>query len=58
MPHGSHIHDKASNMANATMCTYPHSDNAFTHWNVYCGAVPTVFVLILLTKKQLKQMNK
>ena len=26
--------------------------------NVYCGAVPTVLVSILLTKKQLKNMNK
>ena len=28
MPHGRHIYAKASDMANATICTYPHSDNA------------------------------
>ena len=32
MPHGSHIYAKASDMANATMCAYPHSDNALPHW--------------------------
>ena len=32
MPHGRHIYAKASDMANATMCTYPHSDNALPHW--------------------------
>ena len=31
MPHGSHIHSKAFDMANATMCTYHHSDNALPH---------------------------
>ena len=32
MPHGSHIYAKASDMENATMCTYPQSDHAFPHW--------------------------
>ena len=32
MPHGSHIYAKASDMENATMCTYPHSDHALPHW--------------------------
>ena len=32
MPHGRHIYAKASDMANATMCTYPHSDHAIPHW--------------------------
>ena len=32
MPHGCHIYDKASDMENATMCTYHHSDHALTHW--------------------------
>ena len=32
MPHGRHIYDKASDMANATMCAYPHSENALPHW--------------------------
>ena len=28
MPHGRHIYAKTSDMAKATMCTYPHSDHA------------------------------
>ena len=32
MPHGSHIYAKASDMANATMCTYPQSEHALPNW--------------------------
>ena len=32
MPHGLHTYAKASYMANEKICTYPHSDNALTHW--------------------------
>ena len=32
MPHGSHIYAKASDMENATMCTYPQSDHSLPHW--------------------------
>ena len=32
MPHGRHIYAKSSDIANATMCTNPHSDNALPHW--------------------------
>ena len=32
MPHGRHIYSKASDMAKATMCTYPQSDQALPHW--------------------------
>ena len=32
MPHGRHIYAKAYDMANATMCAYPLSDHALTHW--------------------------
>ena len=35
MPHGRHIYVKASDMANATMCTYPQYDHALPHWK--CG---------------------
>ena len=31
MPHGHHIFSKASDMANATICTYPQSDHTLTH---------------------------
>ena len=32
MPHRRHIYAKASNIANATMCTNPHFDHALPHW--------------------------
>ena len=32
IPHRSHIYAKASDMANATMCTYPQSEHALPHW--------------------------
>ena len=32
MPHGNHIYAKASDMANATTCTYPRSEYALPHW--------------------------
>ena len=32
MPHGRHIYAKVSDMENATMCAYPHSDHAIPHW--------------------------
>ena len=32
MPHGSHIYTTASDMANATMCTYPQSEHSLPHW--------------------------
>ena len=31
MPHGNHIYAKASDMANATMCTYPKYEHALPH---------------------------
>ena len=31
MPHGNHIYAKASDMENATMCTYPQSEHALPH---------------------------
>ena len=40
MSHGSHIYAKASDMANATMCTYPQSEHALPHWKyvLWCCA--------------------
>ena len=32
MPHGNNIYAKSSDMYNATMRTYPHSDHALPHW--------------------------
>ena len=45
MPHGRHIYAKASDMANATMCTYPQSEHALPHWKcvlrccAYCPCI-------------------
>ena len=58
MPHGIHIYAKASDMENATMCTYLQSKHALHTGNVYCDAVLTVLVLIFLTKKQVGSMKK
>ena len=51
MPHGPHIYSKASNMAKATMCAYPYSDNHFHTGNFYCDGVLTAHVSIFLNKK-------
>ena len=32
MPHAHHIYAKKSDIANATMCTYPQSDHALPRW--------------------------
>ena len=32
MPHGRHIYANASDMAQATICTYTQSDNTLPHW--------------------------
>ena len=32
VPHGLHIHAKSYDMTKATVCAYPQSDHAFTHW--------------------------
>ena len=43
--HGRHIYDKASDVAKATMCSYPHSDHALPHWNCVlrcCAKCPYV----------------
>ena len=40
MQHGRHINAKASDMAKATMCTYPQSDNALPHWKYVLRCCP------------------
>ena len=45
MPHGSHIYAKASDMDNATMCTYPQSEHGLLHWKRvfrYCADCPCI----------------
>ena len=40
MPHGRHIYSKESDMAKATICTYPQYDHALPHWKyvLWCRA--------------------
>ena len=45
MPNGSHIYAKSYDMANATMCVYPQSDNLLPHWKCVlrcCAKCPCV----------------
>ena len=45
MPHGRHIYVKASDMAKATICLYPHSDHALPHWKCVfrcCAKFPSI----------------
>ena len=45
MPHGCHIYSKAYDMANTTMCDYPHSDHALPHWKCVlrcCSECPQI----------------
>ena len=45
MPHGRHIYSKASDMENAKMCAYPHSDNSLPHWKCVlrcCAECPCI----------------
>ena len=45
IPHGRHIYAKAYDMTNATMCTYPNSDNALPHWKYVfwcCSECPCI----------------
>ena len=40
MPRGSHVYAKSYDMENATMCTYPQSDNTLPRWKfvLWCCA--------------------
>ena len=60
MPHGRHIYVKASDMANATMCTYPHSDNALPHWKCVlrcCADCPCINIPDQETTKKMKKQH-
>ena len=58
MPHGRHIYAKASDIANATMCTYPHSEHSMPH----CKCVLRLFddcpCINIPEQKILKSMRK
>ena len=58
MPHGRHIYSKAYDMANATMCTYPQSDHALSHWNHVlrcCSECPYINLSDQETNKKTKK---
>ena len=55
MPHGRHIYAKAYDMANATMCAYPHSDHALPHWKFVlqvCAYYPYINLPVQETDNQ------
>ena len=55
MPRGRHIYAKASNMENATMCTYPQSDHALPHWKCvmrWCSEFPYINIPYQETNKK------
>ena len=58
MPHGRHSYAKAYDMESATMCTYPQSDHAISHWKCVlqcCADCPFINILDQETGKKKKQ---
>ena len=58
MPHECHIYAKASDMANATMCAYPHYYHALTHWKCLlrcCSKCPCINLPDQETKKKYEE---
>ena len=59
MPHGCHIYAKASDTANAKMCTYPQSDHALPHWKYVlrcCANCPCINIPDHETNKNMKRV--
>ena len=60
MPHGHHIYAKASDMENATMCAYPHSDTALPHCKCVlrcCADCPCINPTDQETNKKTKKQH-
>ena len=60
MPHGSHIYATASDMANATMCTYPQSEHSLPHWKCVlrcCNDCPCINIPDQEIDKNMKKQN-
>ena len=58
MPHGRHIYAKASDIENATMCTYPQYDHALTYWKCVlrcCANCPSINIPYQETPKKHKE---
>ena len=58
MPHGRHIYAKASDIANATMNTYPNSDNALPHWKCVLWCFSNCPCINLPDQETTKTMKK
>ena len=58
MPHGSHIYAKASDMANDTMCTYPHSEHALPHWKCVLRCCDDCTCINIPDQETTKKMTK
>ena len=60
MPYGIHIYAKESDMAKATMCTYPLSDHALPHWKFVlqcCSECPYINLPDKETNKNMKRQQ-
>ena len=58
MPHKRHIYAKASDMAKATMCAYPQSDNALPHCKCVfrcCSRCPHINLPVQETNKKYEE---
>ena len=58
MPHWRNIYAKASDMENATLCTYPQSDHALTPWKYvlwYFSDCPYINIPDQETDKNMKK---
>ena len=58
IPHGHHIYAKASDMANATMCTYPQSNHALPHWKCILQCCAEFPYINLPEQEKNKNMKK
>ena len=58
MPHGCHIFSKGADMSQATMCTYPQSDHALTHWKYVFRCCANCPCMNFPGQETTKKMNK
>ena len=60
MPYGRHIYSKSSDIANATMSTYPQSNHALPHWKLVlrcCADCPCINIHDQETDKKRKKQH-
>ena len=58
MPHGRPMYAKASDMAKATICTYPQSDHSLPHWKCLLRCCVEFPYINLPDQETNKDMNK